>query len=126
VQKKNYEPLKGINLSGVNLKGKLDNGKITDLESLTNPEAKNLAKKYKDWVQLHAAGDGNCLLHTFSVFLTGESNVDITLRLRVAICLEIMNNAKAYFSNAYDDKEEDIIRVLKNTIKDESLAKNRA
>ncbi|CAG8841062.1 31327_t:CDS:2, partial [Racocetra persica] len=59
VQDKNYDPLKGVNLAGVDLKGKSDNGKVSDLEGLTIAEQKHLATKYKDYVQLSAAGDGN-------------------------------------------------------------------
>ncbi|CAG8831312.1 19392_t:CDS:2, partial [Racocetra persica] len=107
VEDKNYDPLKGVNLAGVDLKGKSDNGKVSDLEELTIAEQKYLATKYKDYVQLSAAGDGNCFLHTFSVFLTGNSNVDMTLRLRVAMCLELMKNAEIYFKT--ESSEEDKI-----------------
>ncbi|MEG7978410.1 MAG: hypothetical protein NY202_00350 [Mollicutes bacterium UO1] len=115
-----------MNLAGADLNGKSDNGKIPDLESLTPPEQKNLATKYKDYVQLHAVADGNCFLHTFSLFLTGESNLDTTLRLRVALCLEMMKNAQIYFENHFDNSDEDIINSLKNIIKSERITKNGA
>ena len=95
-------------MAGVDLKGKTDNGKISDLESLTPESQKHLATKYKDYVQLSAAGDGNCFLHTFSVFLTGDSNVDMTLRLRAALGLEIMKNAEIYFKT-YTSEEEKLV-----------------
>jgi hypothetical protein len=62
---------------------------------------------------LAAAGDGNCFLNSFAILLTGSQERDSTkekpgtqenvaIRLRVAVCLEIMKN--------YDPSELDNLK----------------
>ncbi|WP_147411605.1 hypothetical protein [endosymbiont GvMRE of Glomus versiforme] len=131
ILKKEYQPLEGIDLRGIEidrLRLQTNYGVISGLVNLTTSgslEDFNLAKKYKDYVKLSVAADGNCFLHTFSMFLTGESNVDITIRLRVALCLEIMDNAEIYFKSQLNENDEEIINDLKNTIRQEEITQNR-
>ncbi|MCE8167788.1 MAG: hypothetical protein I3273_07770 [Candidatus Moeniiplasma glomeromycotorum] len=119
IQNKNYNPLSGVNLAGVGieeLKKISDSGPVSGLDQV--PET----VKYKEYVQLPAAGDGNCFLHSFSVFLTGQSDIDLTLRLRVALCLELMTNPEKYFSGLTNDKSK--IQAVKNEISKERIAEN--
>jgi hypothetical protein len=119
LQEKNFNPLAGINLAGIGieeLKKIPDYGPVSGLDSV--PET----VKYKDYVQLPAAGDGNCFLHSFSVFLVGQSDVDLTLRLRVALCLELMTNPERYFHSTTDIKK---IASIKDEISREGITENR-
>jgi hypothetical protein len=60
---------------------------VPDIEKDTD----NKTKKYKDYVQLSAVGDGNCFLNSFSVLLTGNANdTSLTMPLKVKLCLEFM------------------------------------
>lgn len=95
-EKKYSEPLAGIDLKGVGVDElkKLPSGP----KAPSDFEEQSDTSSYKDWVQLPAAGDGNCFLHSYAVFLTGKSDLELTQRLRVAICLEIMKNPGKYFS----------------------------
>ncbi|CAG8612958.1 2683_t:CDS:2, partial [Paraglomus occultum] len=73
-----------VDLKGVSedkLKSLPDNGPISDLKNATPA---GTAYKYKDYVKLNAAGDGNCFLNSFSVFLTGKNgDASLALPLRV-------------------------------------------
>ena len=72
------------------LKGLSSSGKVPELDKIPND---NDAFPYRDYVQLSAAGDGNCFLNSFSVFLTGkERDTSLALPLRVKFCLEFMTN----------------------------------
>src|SRR4051812_17246425 len=111
IRGKNLDPLAGINLAGVGieeLKRISNSGPVSGLDGVTE------TFEYKDYVQLPAAGDGNCFLHSFSVFLVGRSDVDLTLRLRVALCLELMTNPERYFLGLTTDKKK--IAAAKNEI----------
>ena len=119
VKRKSLDPLAGINLAGIGiekLKKMSDYGPVPGLNGV--PET----VEYEDCVQLPAAGDGNCFLHSFSVFLVGRSDVDLTLRLRVALCLELMTNPERYFHSTTDEKK---IVSIKDEISREGITENR-
>lgn len=91
---KNSDPLHGIDLAGIGeekLKKLPDCGKtgIDNFPKIISMPP-DIVAKYKDWVLLPATGDGNCFLHSYSIFLTGRNDLDLTLRLRVAMCCELM------------------------------------
>lgn len=118
LETQNYpEPLAGIDLKGAGA------DKLKELPSTpapsdfaTCPDTEN----YQGWVRLSALGDGNCFLHSFSVLLVGQSEVDLTFRLRVAICLELMKNPGKYFGWG----EDAILRNLKDKIINEDFTLN--
>jgi len=118
INQKNCNPLEGINLAGVgdDLKKIRDCGPIENIKNDPN------CFYYKDWVQLPVAGDGNCFLHSFSVFLLGKSDIELTLKLRIAICLELMTNPDKYFDSNNEKKK---IESIKKEIKKERIAENK-
>jgi hypothetical protein len=90
VKKQNYpDPLEGVDLKGASadqLKLIPNRGKVPDIE-----KADNKTRKYQDYVQLSAVGDGNCFLNSFSVFLTGNANdTSLSMPLKVKLCLDFM------------------------------------
>ena len=117
---KNYpDPLAGADLKGAEksvLKGLPDSGKVVGLEKFPTTEP------YKDYVQLSAAGDGNCFLNSFSVFLTGKNgDTSWALPLRVKICLEILTNPNKFLGG---DENSQLIDLKEQLIGGRGFAKN--
>ena len=90
---------------------KLEGAPAEDLEKIPRKgsvpgieEANEKTKKYKDWVQLSAVGDGNCFLNSFSVLLTGNANdTSLAMPLKVKLCLDYISN-KGFTSDASDNR----------------------
>ena len=98
---KNGEPLAGIDLAGVGIEKLRElpkHGEI-GLKKGVNYDGswEEYLEEYKDWVQLSALGDGNCFLHSYAVHLIGRSDLELTLKLRVAMCLELMTNLETRY-----------------------------
>jgi len=109
--------LDGINIEGVGmnvLRSQSDRGKVPGLDKVPPT---NRAFPYKDYVQLNAAGAGNCFLNAFAVFLNGKQGDDsLVPQLRVKFCLEMMTNPDNFLGGK--DKSKDL-NDLKNVINGE-------
>ena len=128
----NGEPLAGLNLNGVSedlLRNLPNKGNIKDLgEKLVYKEDKFFSSfiKYKNWIKIDNypdAADGNCLLHSFATFLTGKkSHHDLTIRIRIAMILELINN----FENNYycNLNSKSVAHVFKIELFDGKIAKD--
>jgi hypothetical protein len=119
------DPFEGINLEGVGmdeLKKLPDNGPIVSL-STVNPSYG--LSEYKNWVQLSAAGDGNCFLNSFSVLLTGrERDTSLALPLRVKTCLEFMTNPNKVM--AENNEAQNLAEMKEKLVGSHGFARNGA
>lgn len=92
-------------LVGINLAGATKTNLLTLIKSAGVTAAIGKASRWKDnYEALRAKGDGNCFLNSLAILLTGQqiddstaanpqSQQNIALRLRVAVCLNLMAQA---------------------------------
>ena len=86
---KNYpDPLAGVDLTGCQRSELLNKSRGTGSNQLSS--GKGEFADYQNWTSLHASSDGNCFLNSFSTYLIG--NESLAIRLRVKLCLWLMQN----------------------------------
>jgi hypothetical protein len=102
LEKRWPDPLEGIDLKGAELT-KLRTLKKGTSSTYINDNAKKSANRWKGYTALDSFPDGNCFLNSFAILLTGEdseaSQIATSIRLRIALCLELMKNGTQYFGD---------------------------